>query len=1117
MIYRWVISGLVLCCLVLELHGMLQPSWAGDADTPWVSRVVSIQGHVVAKRHGEVDWRPVGLNDTLFVGDQIRVEANSRAGIVLSNDAVIRLDQNTTMVVTEIEPQSGIILNLLKGAAHFFSTWPRRLTIVTPFVNGVVEGTEFFVRVDDAQTQIDLFEGRIRTVNEFGELQLAKGQGAVASSNMAPQSRILVHPRESVQWTLYYPPILAAGPDSGMDALRQANVLYNQGQATEALDAMETVAESDRDYSFYTYRAALLLNVGRVDQAQKDIQHALSLHEANSEALALEAVIAVVQNRKSDAARAAEQAVQLDPRSAAAQIALSYTRQAAFNLQAAIEAAQAAVAHEPENGTAWARLAELRLSTGELDKGIQAAQKAAALNPQIAHAHAILGFAYLTQIKTKKAQAAFTQAIDLDSAAPLPRLGLGLAKIRDGNLEEGRAEIEIAAGLDPGNALIRSYLGKAYFDEKRGPLDQRQFDIAKALDPNDPTPWFYDAIRKQTLNRPVEAFLDLQKSIELNDNRAVYRSRLLLDQDLAARSASLGRVYNDLDFQHLSLLEGYKSLDVDSTNYSAHRLLADTFAVKPRHEIARVSELLQAQLFQPLNLTPVQARLADTDKSVFVGAGPADLSFNEFNPLFTRNRVALQASGLAGNNQTWGDEITGSGVYNRISGSLGQFHYQTDGFRENNDDTNDIYNVFLQGSLTHRTSLQGEYRYAKNKSGDHSQNFDNLFSEDQRNKQDITTARIGAHHSFSPQFDIVASYIHSDTNFEREDLFSGFPTIFVEEVDGDIFEFRTDFKKSRFGLIGGFNYMDGTLYRDLRLLPAPGIEVPILDNQSADFFKNNIYAYSTLDVIDNAVLTIGLSAAAMEVGSQIEEDQLNPKFGLSLKPFAHTTLRLAAFRVLSSTYVSSQTAEPTQVSGFNQFFDDLDASDVKSYGVAIDQAFSKRFFGGIEYLRRDLDVPQFIIASTVKAEYFEWKEHTGLAYLYWTPSDTMALRAEYQYDQFDREENPIGSGIVDIETHRVPLSVRYFHPLGFSFGFVATYFSQKGEFIGTDTDEIYSDSDYFWTLDAETSYRLPKRWGILSVGVKNLLDENFHYKDTDPSNPAAVPGVFVFGKITLSF
>ena len=52
MIYRRAIGGIVVCFLVLGFHGMLQPSWAGDADTPWVSRIVSIQGRVLAKRLG---------------------------------------------------------------------------------------------------------------------------------------------------------------------------------------------------------------------------------------------------------------------------------------------------------------------------------------------------------------------------------------------------------------------------------------------------------------------------------------------------------------------------------------------------------------------------------------------------------------------------------------------------------------------------------------------------------------------------------------------------------------------------------------------------------------------------------------------------------------------------------------------------------------------------------------------------------------------------------------------------------------------------------------------------------------------------------------------------------
>ena len=255
----------------------------------------------------------------------------------------------------------------------------------------------------------------------------------------------------------------------------------------------------------------------------------------------------------------------------------------------------------------------------------------------------------------------------LESESSLARLGLGLAKIRDGELREGRSEIEIAAALDPNNALIRSYLGKAYFEEKRDTLASEQLNLAKQLDPNDPTPYFYDAIRKQSINRPVEALQDLQRSIELNDNRAVYRSRLLLDEDLGARSARLGRIYRDLGFEQLALVEGWQSLARDPSNHSAHRLLADSYSVLPRHEIGRDSELLQSQLLQPININPVQARLADNGLAFLDDTGPSMVGFNEFTRLFSANQLRLLADGIGGTNSTFSNNLILSGIYRNLS------------------------------------------------------------------------------------------------------------------------------------------------------------------------------------------------------------------------------------------------------------------------------------------------------------------------------------------------------------------------------------------------------------------------------------------------------------------
>lgn len=224
-------------------------------------------------------------------------------------------------------------------------------------------------------------------------------------------------------------------------------------------------------------------------------------------------------------------------------------------------------------------------------------------------------------------------------------------------------------GYPPGAkvALFWSYLGKALYEVKRYPLEMDPLAIAKTLDPNDPTPWLYDAIRKQSVNRPVEAMQDLQRSIELNDNRAVYRSRLLMDQDLAARGATLARVYNELGFQQLALVEGWKAAIEDPSNYSAHRFLSDSYAALPRHEVARVSELLQSQLLQPISITPVQPQLAESNLFILDSAGPQDPSLNEFNPLFVRDRVSLLASGTAGEKDTLGDEVVLSGVHGNVS------------------------------------------------------------------------------------------------------------------------------------------------------------------------------------------------------------------------------------------------------------------------------------------------------------------------------------------------------------------------------------------------------------------------------------------------------------------
>jgi tetratricopeptide (TPR) repeat protein len=63
------------------------------------------------------------------------------------------------------------------------------------------------------------------------------------------------------------------------------------------------------------HHASLLLAVGRVDEANADLEKALRLKPNYSDAYALQSIIAVVQNDKDKALNLAQKAVEADPNS----------------------------------------------------------------------------------------------------------------------------------------------------------------------------------------------------------------------------------------------------------------------------------------------------------------------------------------------------------------------------------------------------------------------------------------------------------------------------------------------------------------------------------------------------------------------------------------------------------------------------------------------------------------------------------------------------------------------------------------------------------------------------------------------------------------------------------
>jgi hypothetical protein len=509
-----------------------------------------------------------------------------------------------------------------------------------------------------------------------------------------------------------------------------------------------------------------------------------------------------------------------------------------------------------------------------------------------------------------------------------------------------------------------------------------------------------------------------------------------------------------LGFQQLALVEGWKSVNTDPANFSAHRFLADTYAALPSHQIARVSELLQSQLLQPININPVQPLLAQKNLFMLEGAGPSSPSFNEFNPLFNRNRLALQASGVVGEQSTRGGEVIQSTVAGNLSYSVGLLDFYTEGFRPNNDIKLSIFDWFAQTSLSYKTSVQAEFRRTTRDNGDLLLGFDpNAFFPGLRQDIEDYYWRLGGHHAFSPSSHIIVSGIYENNEYTQTITDDSFPPIQIRStgtVTEDVYniELQHLLSKDRFNTISGAGWTETS--RDTRNDAEIILPPPIPPDVSSQTFNNdihhiNLYLYSQIHYPENVTWTVGGSADFLDETQEGSSDrsQFNPKLGVVWTPLPGTTFRAAAFRTMSGTLITSgQTIEPTQVAGFNQFFDDPGlGTKAWRYGAAVDQKFSEAVYGGVEYSQRDLDVPITFNAppEPLVVEWFDSKERLGRAYLYWTPDRRVSLSGEYHYERIDNKTTTVSGDYTYIEIQRVPLGLGFFHPSGVFFRLKETY------------------------------------------------------------------------------
>jgi len=630
----------------------------------------------------------------------------------------------------------------------------------------------------------------------------------------------------------------------------------------------------------------------------------------------------------------------------------------------------------------------LEFSFGHISAAEDALEKSLALAPRNAQALALKGFLLAARGRTREARDSFDKALAVDSALGNAWLGRGLCRIRLGDNQGGREDLLIAAALEPQRAELRSYLGKAFANVGDFAHATKELGLAEKLDPQDPTAPLYSALLNQENNRINDAIRDLEKSKALNNNRSVYRSELLLDQDQAVRSANLAGMYNDAGMPEVAEREAARAVNYDYGNYSAHLFLANSYfqltdpnLVNLRYETATESEFLLANL-----LAPVSA-----------GTLSPEISQQEYSRFFEQNKVGVASSTEYLSRGAWSEDGVQYGTFDNFNYGFEGFYRFDPGQRPNEDITERRLSLHVKTQMTPQDSGYFLIQYYKANGGDLAQYFNpntanQTFRFDERQEPNVA---FGYHHEWAPGVHtlVLGARLADNISFTN----SLAPTLVAISPGGNLVgadgvaidttyqnrleiysgEVQQIFEQPNHNTILGARAQYGNFHTET--FQGANASIPVFfdpegvgriageQNKDSIFRRFAVYGYHQWEVTDWLELIGGVTYDRITFPENFRSvpvstaentvDQVSPKAGLILQPVPDTTVRFAYAKSLGGASVDqSYQLEPSQVAGFIQSYRSIIPESVaganvgakfETFGVSLEQKFDTGTYLGV--------------------------------------------------------------------------------------------------------------------------------------------------------------------------
>lgn len=1126
--------------MALLLSGGLRPAESAPAPPP-AAHLVSWEGVVTHRTAAGVETAArEGL--PLLDGETLRTGDRSRARLLFADQSIVTLGPRSSLSLAPSPPTARLpILQLLEGIFFFLGhERPRDVRIqVRDAVAGAL-GTEFQVVVTETAARFQVFDGALELVNPRGRVEVHTGEEGILEPGQAPYTRSLLQAQNLLQWWLYYPAVLDPDelelPPTDVARLASSLTAYRNGNLVAAASRWPrplTEALDESSPETQLYQTALLLAVGEIAAAESQLATVPASHRL---ARALTTLIRAVRNSGPDASLPGS------PDSASEWLAASYGRQAAHDLPGAREAAEHAVKRSPRFALARIRLAELRFGEGRIREAIQELGEALAAAPEHGQGWALRGYTEAAANRIPAARESFARALQVDPALGSAWMGRGLVRLRSGD-RAGREDLRVAASLESNRALTRSYLGKSYGDAGLWESAWGELQRARELDPADPTSWLYEALVRYENREAGPAMRSLLGALDRMANRRLFRSQLLLDQDRAVGSANLAAVYADVGWSRAALREAIRAVHEHYGNFSAHRFLADSYAVhldprlvSLREEAAWGREQLLANLLAP------------------VGAGSlsSQITQQEYSRLFERDGAHWSgATGYRSDLHQWTAAASQFGTFGRLSYAV-DGGYQTESGQGGGEDLERrAVSVRLKHQIGISDHVMLEIGTSDFRAGDQFHYFD--------------PARISPNSHWEERIDpsIVSGFVHS-WNPEHQTLLLvgeilayqrivddqrpslillrpviqdtprvvGLERVRIQDDDATRLRLFTSEAQHLWtleegNLVAGIAYQGGAFDNDNRMEKPQSRENPIpaaRQSFKTPLERASAYAYGTRTLLPGLDVTLGVAADALRyplnhryapLSPHTDSvSQLSPKAGLRWSPLPHGTLHAAYARSLGGVSLEQNyRLEPTLVGGINQAYRNLIPENLAGaevapthdvFGVAFEQRLGNRAFFEVRFdeLRsaEDQSVGAFVLENA-RAPYAGYEvshrdvrfEEQSIAvsaeYLLADAWSTGASYAHHRAHQWYQTREVASDQAERSSTlDEWELFLRFFANSGW-FGQVTAHAYLQNPDV--DRRDGHWPDEFHVQLDLGAGYRFARHRAELRVALLNLLDQDY--------------------------